>query len=242
MIMEADISQVKSQLLRELWGPYGNKIGEINARTKRKNKELDVLTLTSDFNYEEIEYLVNSRISKYEKIVAWTNNSTKKMRLEPYVKVRILNQAKFEDINLGRHRVGKLFPFDIINLDYLSQDDWDSNSKLLKVVGSFNEILKSQKNNSHPNFAIFLTVPLTEEPIRKSDACGKVLPVSFKEEYSSYPNEVVGEEMKARFLENLFLSLLRENGLEASKEELKIVQTPLKTFSIAIITRVRTDA
>lgn len=237
--MDAQISEIKSLFISELWLPVSLDLGKMKAPRIRKNKDFRFFTLTTGFDYSEIEKFVKSNISKYDKTIAWTNNSTKKYRIETGVRVKVFNQAKYEDINLEHHQVSNFFPFDILNLDFLSQDDWNSPSKLLKVIKSYGDTVKCQDAKDSSSFLIILTVPIDDSPILKEqfnilrDFPGVIT------KCSSFPDSIQNSDEKISFLEALLITIVSESGFEIIDCKTKSTQRPLSAMSIAIIAKVR---
>ncbi len=240
--MDTLISQVKSHFINELWLPLSFDLGKMKSPRIRKNKNFRFFTLTTGFDYTEIEKFVKSNISKYDGTVAWTNNSTKKYRIETGVRVKVFNQAKYEDINLEHHQVSSYFPFDIINLDFLSQDDWNSPNKLLKVIKSYGETIKCQDTNDSTSFLIILTVPIDEQPILRDqfeilrDFPGVIT------RCSSFPPSIKNMDEKVSFLETLLVEMISEFGFEIINCKTNSTQQPLSAMSIAIIAKVRENS
>lgn len=233
--MESDISLVKDQLLDNLWIPIGQELGRVKFPRRKKNKNLKFFTLTTGFNYREIVEFVNSKICTYDIILAWTNSSTKKLRVETAVKVKVFNNAKFDEINQRRHPIGEFFPFDIMNLDYISQDDWNSGNKLLKVIKSYNDTIKQQKNKGSPAFAILFTIPIIDSPIERSQFSGIDDVRGVIVNYNSFPETITSAQEKIDYLQNLIISLINVHGYKVIKSDKIFINGKFKVFSIGLI-------
>ena len=237
--MDAQISEIKSLFMSELWLPLSFHFGKLKAPRIRKYKDFRFFTLTTGFDYSEIEKFVKSNISKYDNTIAWTNNSTKKYRIETGVRVKVFNQAKYEDINLEHHQISNFFPFDIINLDFLSQDDWNSPNKLVKVIKSYGDTVKCQDAKRSSSFLIILTVPIDDSPILREqfnilrDFPGVIT------KCSSFPVSIQDTDEKISFLEALLISMVSDSGFEVIDCKTKTTRRPLSAISIAVIAKVR---
>ncbi len=237
--MDSQISEIKSIFISELWLPLSFAYGKFKAPRIRKNRDFRFFTLTTGFDYSEIEKFVKNNISKYNNTIAWTNNSTKKYRIETGVRVRVFNQAKYEDINLEHHQVSNFFPFDIINLDFLSQDDWNSPNKLVKVIKSYGETIRCQSAKDSSSFLIILTLPIDVSPILggQFDTLRDFPGVITK--CTSFLFPIQNTDEKISFLETLLITIISEGGFEVIDCKTKSTQQPLSAISIAIIARVR---
>lgn len=237
--MDAQIQEIKSIFISELWLPLSVQFGNVKAPRIKKNKNFRFFTLTTGFDYSEIEKFVKSNISNYKNTVAWTNNSIKKLRIESGVPVDVYNQAKYEDISLEQHLIANCFPFDIINLDFLSQDDWNSSDKLVKVIKSYSDTVKCQDAKDSSRFLIILTVPFDNFPILREqfnilrDSPGVITKLS------SFPDLIQNTDEKISFIEALLIAIVSDSGFGVTDCKTKTTRQPISAISVAIIAKAR---
>ena len=231
-------STVKDQLISELWLPSSKILGEAKAPRLKKNKNFKFFTLTTGLDYNDIICLIKSNISKFDKITAWTSSSNNKIRVETSLKVKVYNQENYEDADLNSHDIRNLFPFDIINLDYVSQGNWDSSDKLRKVVCNCQETIKLQKAKNSDMFLLILTIPLEDEPIQKDVFLDLMHGGSSFTSYFDFPDTIVDKNNKASFLEEILTQLFLKNMYVIFKTERKLIEQPMSVFSISIIAEV----
>jgi hypothetical protein len=151
---------VKSQFIQDLWLPCVRKGGEYFVPRKRKNKELNVFTLTSDTNFQEISSFIKNGLTKQEKIFAWTNSHIKQMRLETeFSEVNFLGLSKYEtSIAHPNFLLKDHFPFHVINLDYLCQEPRCEPGRLEKELIGIERTISFQRERRSECVLLFTTL------------------------------------------------------------------------------------
>lgn len=151
---------VKSQFIQDLWLPCVRKCGDYFVPRKRKNKELNVFTLTSDTNFQEISSFIKNGLTKQEKIYAWTYSHIKRMRLETELSdVNFLGLSKYEtSVANPNFRLKAHFPFHIINLDYLCQEPRREQGRLEKELIGLERTISFQRDRRSECVLIFTTL------------------------------------------------------------------------------------
>jgi hypothetical protein len=151
---------VKSQFINELWLPCVRKSGDYFVPRKRKNKELNVFTLTSDTNCQEILSFIENGLTKQERIFAWTHSHIKKMRLETdFSDVNFLGLSKYEtSIANPNFQLKEHFPFQVINLDYLCQEPRCELGRLEKELNGIERTISLQRDKMSECVLIFTTL------------------------------------------------------------------------------------
>jgi hypothetical protein len=160
-----DINDAKSQLLGDLWLPVIKRGGDTLYPRLRKNKKMRVLTLTTDSNFEEIVVLVDEKLTQRERIIAWTYSIFKKFRLETDIAPStVLGPNRYEDVILnGTSSLISLFPFDVINLDFSSQEPLLEKGRIEREIISVEETIRLQKRKN--NFVLIYTTILNSNQL-----------------------------------------------------------------------------
>jgi len=155
---EYDIA--KSQFIQDLWLPCVRKGGDYFVPRKRKNKELNVFTLTSDTNFQEISSFIKNGLTKQGKIFAWTHSHIKRMRLETeFSDVNVLGLSKYETSIANPNFILKNhFPFHVINLDYLCQEPRCEPGRLEKEIIGIERTISFQRERRSECILIFTTL------------------------------------------------------------------------------------
>jgi hypothetical protein len=155
-----DINQCKLRFIHDLWLPVVKKSTKYFFPKKRSNFEMSLFTLTADTNFEEITYLSNEKLIQTSKTVVWTYASQKRWRLEPDLPdSTIVGLAKYENsISDGGFDIEELFPFNIINLDFSSQDPEYEQGRLEKEIHSLEKTISVQQRKDGDCVLIFTTI------------------------------------------------------------------------------------
>ncbi len=168
-----DLNQIKTQLVRDLWSPR-IKIGRDTFHPRfKKNKKMKVLTLTTDTNFEEINTFVNEKHTQRKAITAWTYSHIKKFRLETDIAPStVFGASRYEDsISSASFLLTDCFPFDVINLDFSSQDPPFDDGRVEKEIISLEKTIKLQKNRNNDNFVLIYTTILNSNNLNLTVLC-----------------------------------------------------------------------
>jgi hypothetical protein len=151
---------VKSQFIQDLWLPCVRKGGDYFFPRKRKNKELNVFTLTTDTNSQEISSFIKNGLTKQGNIFAWTHSHIKRMRLETeFSDVNVLGLSKYEtSIANPNFLLKNHFPFHVINLDYLCQEPRCEPGRLEKELIGIERTISFQRDRMSECILIFTTL------------------------------------------------------------------------------------
>lgn len=155
-----DINHCKLRFIHDLWLPVVKKSTKYFFPKKRSNFEMSLFTLTADTNFEEINHLSSEKLIQKSKTVVWTYASQKRWRLEPDLpESTIVGLAKYENsISEGNSDLEEMFPFNIINLDFSSQDPEYEQGRLEKELISLEKTISFQQKNDADCVLIFTTV------------------------------------------------------------------------------------
>lgn len=154
-----DFSLIKTDLVSTMWKKHIIKVGNYIAK-RRKHKLLNTLTLTHSVNTSEIKQLKDDKISKKDDIVMWNCHLQVRMRLESEGPIA-RGGAKFE------HAIGidptlkENFNFDIVNLDYTSQNPRKINGRLEDELLSLEHVIINRRkclNGKKYSLILFTTM------------------------------------------------------------------------------------
>lgn len=142
-----DINSIKNELIENLWIEVAKKGGDTFFPRLRKNKKMKALTLTNDTNYNEVQKLIDSKLTQKGNVFVWNHDNFKAIRLDSDGKVKkVLGATRYEDsITDSSHELMKHFSFDFINLDFSSQDPESEDGRLEHEIKSLEYTIKLQK-------------------------------------------------------------------------------------------------
>lgn len=156
--MYGDLIQFKPRLLDKLWLPAMENWGKMLGHSG-KGKNLKILTLTSDRNYQEIIQFEKKGYTQRKYIIAWTYAHIKKLRLETEISpIKISGTARYEScVSMPTFDIKSEFPFDIINLDFCSQDPIDEKGRIEEEINSVEDTIRLQDANDLTKFVLLYT-------------------------------------------------------------------------------------
>ena len=186
------MDSIKSRLLGELWLPMAIKGGNIFYPRKKKNKDMKVLTLTSDTNFNEINLFSDKNLAQRRDIVVWNNEYLKRVRLETELgNTIVLGSSRYENsIKNQNFPLNQYFPFDIINLDFFSQEPISEEGRIENEVISIEETIKFQKITK-TNFIMIYTTILDNNTLDLNKICDE----SDKRMLRKWPGLTIDEEL-----------------------------------------------
>lgn len=154
---------IRRQLIKELWEPALVDLSNIIDSHHRKNKKLMILSLSdaSDNSFADVQCFLKNKLSTKNNIRLWSGDYVKKQRLE---------SSGCEVVFKGRYERGiesaeDIFPFDIINLDYPSQELERYEKRIEQELSGVNTTLDFQIRRDKKSFIIIYTTLLDEAPI-----------------------------------------------------------------------------
>jgi hypothetical protein len=160
---------MKTNLLEDLWLPFAIEGGKI-LYPRRRNKKMKLLTLTYAKNFKEIEMLEEKNLTEKEHITAWTSTYIVQVRLETELgPATIIGSSRYEDsITHQNFKIRDKFPFDIINLDFTSQDPYFELGRVEKELASLEMTIKLQADHDNNGFVLIYTTLLNSKDMRFS--------------------------------------------------------------------------
>ncbi len=158
----SDIAAIKDQLIDEMWLPIAREAGKKFRPHQMINKKMKVLTLTNDKNFREVIELVRNKITKKDLIYGWHKARLTAYRLDSEGKMAtVFPGMTYEDsVETDTHEIRKEFPFDIINLDFSSQNPETVNGRIEKEICSVEKTIKLQVGLNVNGMALIYTTIL----------------------------------------------------------------------------------
>lgn len=160
-------SEVKNELIDKFWLPTTIKWGNILRPRLKKNKRLKLLTLTSDIGFREVLKFEEGELTEREYVVAWTHSHLKKLRLETEISpAKIFGLARYENsASSSTFPIEEYFPFDMINLDFASQEPRFEVGRLEGEIKSLEQTIKLQKAKGGSTFIFVYTTILNSNEL-----------------------------------------------------------------------------
>jgi len=161
--------EMKTNLLEKLWLPIMIKGGK-TLYPRRHYKKMKLLTLTYSKNFQEIEMLEERNLTEKKHITAWTPTYLVQIRLETELgPATIIGSSRYEDsITQQNFKIKDRFPFDIINLDFTSQNPNFELGRVEKELASLEMTIKLQADRENDGFVLIYTTLLNSKDIRFS--------------------------------------------------------------------------
>lgn len=233
-----DINDAKKQLLDNLWLPTIRKGGDILYPRLRKNKKMRVLTLTAYSNSTEIDALLDEELSQKERITAWSHSLFGKFRLETEIASKsVFGSKKYEDeISNPAVSFVKLFPFDIVNLDFSSQEPIFEKGRIEKeIMGLERTILLQRKKDK---FVLIYTTILNSNQLDLDLICtqSNQIPIHRKDRLviEGYPPQIFRIDQKRDCIESVLGGMLHKHEYTSSLDRAIVdLQNQRVVFSLA---------
>lgn len=142
----SEIDLTKNKLIEELWIPKAIKGGSI-FYPRLIYKKMKLLTLTNDENFEEVGKFMENKLTHKQLVIAWNHDRIKAIRLETEgIANKTLGATRYEDsIVTSSHQIFDHFPFDIINLDFSSQEPEPENGRIENEILGLEKTIQMQK-------------------------------------------------------------------------------------------------
>lgn len=154
-----EISKIKAQLLKNLWLPSATKGGDIFYPRLKKNKKMKLLTLADYRNFQEVIVFEENNLTSKDYVTVWTYGHIKKLRLETELSpARVFGPTRYEDsISSSSFSLSGHFPFDIINLDFSSQDPDLESGRIEKEIECLEKTIRLQRARGNEGFVLIYT-------------------------------------------------------------------------------------
>lgn len=235
--------KIKDSLIADLWIPTIKRAGSMFYPRLKKNKQMKLLTLTSDENFKEIDSIISEKISEKSITYPWNYDRLKKIRLESEGLDNVLGATKYEDsIMSTTHDIQNYFPFDIINLDFYSQDPITQSGRFEKEIMGLDQTLslQSSKGSNKLGFVLIFTSIINGLAINCNDIIensGKIKVDGWTSLSISENGIIVDFKKKILVVESVSKQLALKYGykLEMDKKEHNIVVNEKSVYSLACI-------
>jgi hypothetical protein len=152
----------KNKLVDGLWLPIAKKGGKVIYPRLKKNKRMKMLTLINDSNFQEIFKFEENDLTTRDRVFVWTYSYLKKSRLEPELDpAKVFGSTRYEDSILRQSfSLSGNFPFDLINLNFYSQDPELECGRIEKEIESLEKTIRLQRENENKRFILIYTTLL----------------------------------------------------------------------------------
>lgn len=239
------VNSVKDQLLEELWIAFVRRSGSLFYPRLRK-KRMKIFTLTSDTNFLEIPKFVESKLTNKKNILAWNYSHIKVWRLETEPQISpaiVLGATRFEDSILSNnHPLINYFPFDVLNLDFSSQEPGSHEGRMEKEIQSLERTIEIQKRVGVQlgGFALIYTTLLNSREIN----CHTIIQRSDDMRFQRWPGLNLNDQPvrtsnqveKMRIVEKILCQLTSKYGFDVELDTVhKSLSHGYSVFSIAEI-------
>lgn len=238
----------KNQLVSDLWLPAAQQLGGMLYPMLRKNKKMKLLTLTTCENYQEVVVLEQNNLTRKEYIVAWEQSRFGALRLQTEIPLKVLGATRYESAVLtGTHSIGSYFPFDIVNLDFSSQQPVLGTGRIENEIHGLEKTVKLQRDKNVKTFVLIYTTLINSHSLSYETIAG----VSNAEvvkgwpglSLSDYPSTVGDSDMKETCLDYVLMKVYSKYGYVAhSKKKIVPLSTEKGVYSTASLIRPKEDA
>jgi hypothetical protein len=171
--MPQDYIASRVRFINELWIPKATDLGSGLLRRARKNKNFRVLSLSlaEDDNVSEAALMIRNGLAQRKDIFLWTCTYVKQLRLESSG-FRVIFEGRYEDIvTRSSSSVSGIFPFGIVNLDFVSQDIQECPGRCESEIESIETTFQLQRQTQTsevPGFVLIYTTIFDSQAVDKS--------------------------------------------------------------------------
>jgi len=161
-----EIASIKDKLIDELWLPIAMKGGSTFYPRLIKNKKMKMLTLTHHNNCHELEKFIKNKLTKKELITGWNRETNEAIRLECERLESARGGYMYEDtIQDNQSGIQDEFPFDILNLDFSSQNPELEEGRIEKEILGIEHTIKIQSAKGNKGMVLIYTTILKSKPL-----------------------------------------------------------------------------
>lgn len=237
-----DFSLIKTDLASSMWKEHIIKVGDYIAK-RRKHKLLTTLTLTHSVNTSEIKQLKDDKISKKRDIVMWNCSLQVRARLESEGPIS-RGGAKFEHAIIMDRTLKDNFNFDIINLDYTSQNPGKVDGRLEdELISLEHVIINLRKYLDGKKFSLILFTTMINKCNVLTNtiisASNELNPRSKPLSFSRNSNPIVNPNEKIDIISEYYNHLHEIYGIEFVSWEGKKIEINNSTFVYSVASIIR---
>lgn len=160
---------MRDRLITQLWCPTAMDAAPTLCPRRRRNKRMKVLTLT-DWNFHEITAFERNDLTKRDLVVAWTQSHQNVWRLETELgKSTVMGSARYEDAIINdTQSISCHFPFDVVNLDFSSQNPLQTDGRIEREIKSVEYSIKIQNGTGSNGLVIIYTTKIYSNSLDSS--------------------------------------------------------------------------
>jgi hypothetical protein len=156
-----NVNQLKDELISRLWLPKAREAGSVIYPRRRRNTHMRMFTLSDGLDLSEVCKLEDANLIMREECVAWVCSMNKRWRVESENIGMVIDGHVYDpsflrpSCPLVRH-----FPFDILNLDFGSQDTEMVKGRMETEMMIFERFIRIQQERGQSRFLVILTIPI----------------------------------------------------------------------------------
>lgn len=212
-----NIDSIKAELIDKLWLPKVKEAKALICPRRKKNARMRLFTLTDGINLKEIFKLESENLIQKEDVVAWVQTMQKKFRVESESVDCVLDGSVYDGSFLTpASQLYDRFPFDIVNLDFNSQESMQREGRIEAEVMMIERAIQLQYQTGGRVFILIYTTILDTfdingaEVMRVSDAIaingwgGLGL--------NQFANQITDSDQKMCFLQTFIEKLMQKYG------------------------------
>ena len=218
---------VRSSFFNRLLLPFSIYAGS-QFYPRRTYKRMKVFTLTSPANYDDITLLKENNLTSNEFIRAWTSGLWNRSRLETACPIRVVGHTRFENHMSAQNsattcRFLNEFPFDIINIDFISQYPDSGSGYIENEINALENTIKIQKQQEMNNSFVLMysTIPSSQNincALLKTNCdsihCDNWIPLNI----AGYANSVSTIQDKLELIHDALTHLVRKYDLSIIRD------------------------
>jgi len=210
-------SSLKDELIEKLWLPKAKEAWSIIYPRRKKHARMRMLTLSDGLDLGEVSKLEEANLVMREDSVAWVSSMNKRWRVEAENIGLVIDGHVYDSSFLTPScPLVSHFPFDILNLDFGSQDAEMNEGRTEIELMAFEKFVHLQGQNGKRKFLVVFTVPINScdldcaSVVRGSDAMrvdgwgGLRL--------DKYSEHIVEQSDKTDFIQVIADSVIRKYG------------------------------
>lgn len=237
----ADIDTSRDQLIEELWLPMAKEGGAL-FYSRRKNKQMKLFILIDGVNFKGISRLEDEGLTCRGDAILWVSDMIKAYRAETESRGIVLNgiicDEQVQDENC---QLNSLFPRDIVNLDFTSQDVQGNSSLIEKILEKTEHFICLQNKKRCKGFVLLHTVIINSEMINKNTVKNSSDAIQASGwsglAVDSFPETFSGANQKIDFIKHVIQTVCNKYKYRISKidNRNKIIDAQKQMLSTAYI-------
>jgi hypothetical protein len=214
-------SRLKDEMIEKLWLPKAKEAGSAIYPRRKKHARMRMLTLSDGLDLGEVFKLEEANLVTREDSVAWVSSMNKRWRVESE-NIGLVIDGHVYDPSFLRSSCPLVsrFPFDILNLDFGSQDTDTNEGRTESEIMSFEKFIDLQKRTGKSSFLVIFTVLINSCGLD----CARVVAESNGMRVNGwggiksgeYPQRIEEQSEKTDFIQAIANSVIRKYGYSCS--------------------------